>query len=796
MWVPGENSFYYVSGRSGAFNVWKRDLGTGEDVRLTNFEGDGVILPTLSADGGTMVFRVTGDLYRFDPRKGEPPVKVEFFTKEKLPNRSVRKEKVTGTSSVALAPDGKRILFSAAGDLWTVSHEGKEERCTETDDADERDPVFSEDGSHVFFLKDDGRTAGIWQAKWSGKEISELVEIHASVKSKKSLRLSPDGSRLSWIEATGDLMTLSVAGGEPVRAMAGWDTPTYDWSPDGKWLVVAAKDKQSNRDIFVVAADGEGEPINFTRHPAFEGSPKWSPDGSKIVFVARRGEDGIAKFWMADVRGGFDSAEVRELETDVGEPIRVAWASDSEGVLFQSRDTKDEAIYEVDIDSGDVEEVADFRGIPVSVAKGLWRIDRVPTLIGKDGRKAFGFSFSVRQDREKRLRLGFRRIWRTLAERFYDPGMNATDWEAVLEKYEDAAAVARDSRQFDRVVAQLLGELNASHLTFRARPWGLGKETEGEKKATAFPGLEFANNGSGPLVIDSVLEGSPVSKVQSPPVAGEIVRRIAGRDVDASSPLWEIFNGAEGRPLPLVLEDADGTRRTLELIPISYEEARLLDREEKRRTAVEKTEEKGFTYLPFRRMKSEDLRDLGVEVYRASLGSKGMVLDLRDNAGGRVADELLAMFCQPVHTFTVPRGGPRGYPADRRAAPAWDGPMVVLCNGNTFSNAEIFCHAFKQLDRGPLVGMPTNGGVISAVSVKIPEVGDLQIPFRGWYDVETGKDLELNGAVPDVLVDLGPADQVMDRDPQLDEAIRLLEKEEISPEIPGLFKHGGKVVPE
>ncbi len=339
-------------------------------------------------------------------------------------------------------------------------------------------------------------------------------------------------------------------------------------------------------------------------------------------------------------------------------------------------------------------------------------------------------------------------------------------------------------------------QLNASHLTFRAKTWGLGKEPDAEKKPTAHPGLDFRNNRSGPLVIASVLEGSPVSNGDSPPRPGEIVKRIAGRDVDASSPLWEILNGAEGRPLPLVIEGADGTERTLELMPISYEQARRLDREEKRRTAVAKTEEKGFTYLPFRRMKTEDLRDLGVEVYRASLGSKGIVLDLRDNAGGRVADELLALFCQPVHTFTVPRGGPRGYPADRRAAPAWDGPMVVLCNENTFSNAEIFCHAFKQLNRGPLVGMPTNGGVISAVSVGIPEVGDLQIPFRGWFEAGTGKDLELNGAVPDVIVDFGSEDQVDRRDPQLETAIRLLENEEVSPEVPGLFKHGGPVVPE
>ncbi len=273
MWVPGENSFYYISskGEGGVFNVWKRDLGTDEDVRLTNFGSDGVILPTLSRDGSTMVFRVAGDLYRFEPQSGVAPVKVEFFTKEKLPDRSTRKEKVTGTSSMAMAPDGKHVLFSAAGDLWTAKSEGKERRCTETDDADERDPVFSKDGAQVFFLKDDGTRAGIWRAKWTGERVSGLDEIRGSERSKKSLRLSPDGSRLSWIEATGDLMTMPVEGGEPVRAMAAWDTPTYDWSPDGKWVVVAAKDKQSNRDIFVVAADGGSEPVNLTRHPAFEG---------------------------------------------------------------------------------------------------------------------------------------------------------------------------------------------------------------------------------------------------------------------------------------------------------------------------------------------------------------------------------------------------------------------------------------------------------------------------------------------------------------------------------------------
>ena len=100
--------------------------------------------------------------------------------------------------------------------------------------------------------------------------------------------------------------------------------------------------------------------------------------------------------------------------------------------------------------------------------------------------------------------------------------------------------------------------------------------------------------------------------------------------------------------------------------------------------------------------------------------------------------------------------------------------MVVLCNGNTYSNAEIFCHAFKRLKRGELVGQPTNGGVISALPVTIPEVGELQVPFRGWFHAKTGLDLELNGAVPDLLVPLDPGDQAAGTDPQLAAAIRVL----------------------
>jgi tricorn protease len=555
---------------------------------------------------------------------------------------------------------------------------------------------------------------------------------------------------------------------------------------------VAAKDIHSNRDIFLVRADGSQPAQNLTMHPAFEGSPKFSPDGKFISFVARRDEDGVSRLWIMDLekqlQGKLEdsdiaaiSASVRPLETDIGEPTRVLWAADSRSILYQSRDKEDLTIYSVPLDGGEVSAFAEFRGIPAGKGTdgaSFWRINRVPTVF-RDGKLTpFDFSLSVSQDRPKRLKLGFRRIWRTLGERFYDETMNGKDWPSMLGKYEDAAVQARDSRQFDRVVGQLLGELNASHLTFRTKPWGVPKDDEKIANPTAFPGLKFRSGWDGPLMIAEVLDGSPISLVKGAPVPGETVLRIGGKDVDSRAPLHDIFAGAEGSSFPIVIASKSGVKRTLELVPISYDEARGLDREARLRRAelAAAAGKNRIAYLPFRKMKSDDLRELSTEVYRASLDADGLVLDLRDNVGGRVADQLLGLFCQPIHTFTVPRGGERGYPTDRRVSPSWDGPMVVLCNENTFSNAEIFCHAFKGLDRGKLVGVPTNGGVISAVPITIPEVGELQIPFRGWFDVETGRDLELNGAVPDVIVPIGPEDQARKADPQLEAALRILRK--------------------
>jgi tricorn protease len=165
------------------------------------------------------------------------------------------------------------------------------------------------------------------------------------------------------------------------------------------------------------------------------------------------------------------------------------------------------------------------------------------------------------------------------------------------------------------------------------------------------------------------------------------------------------------------------------------------------------------------------------DLYNVGIHKEGLIIDVRENGGGSTTDHLLTALTQPVHAITVPRGGQPGYPQDRKVYATWNKPIVVLCNQNSFSNAEIFVHAVKTLGRGPVVGVPTAGGVISAMSIPIMDVGRLRVPYRGWFLLGNGEDMDLNGAVPDYVVWPRPDEMSQGRDEQLAKAIEVLQTE-------------------
>ncbi len=169
---------------------------------------------------------------------------------------------------------------------------------------------------------------------------------------------------------------------------------------------------------------------------------------------------------------------------------------------------------------------------------------------------------------------------------------------------------------------------------------------------------------------------------------------------------------------------------------------------------------------------SQDQFEQGL--YAEAHGRDGLLIDVRDNGGGSTADFLLTILTIPRHAYTIPRDGAPGYPQDRLPLYPWQKPAALMANEWSYSNAEIFAHAFQTIKRGPLVGVPTFGAVISTGARQLLDGSLIRTPARGWYNIQTGVNEEHTGAKPDLAVENAPADEQAGRDPQLEAAVKTL----------------------
>jgi Tol biopolymer transport system component len=489
-WHADGNGFHYVSARTGVPQVLSKR--------------DNPAVP--SAEGATLVLQQGIELSRVRPGIDATPVPLKLWTRAKMRDISRDRKPISTTTDVDFSPQLDELVFAAAGELWWIQKRGDSPVMLTTTAAAEEDVHFSKDGEWLYFLRDNGLEANYFRARFIKGILSEEQPISRGNRSKSHFSQSADGGRVGWIEGTGELFTAESNGTETRCVFKCWDTPTYDWSPSGDWLAVAAEDKNSNRDIWLVAVDGRRKPLNLTRHPAYEGFPRWSPDGRRLLFSACRDADGTTDLWQInfgkeeifantpDANLLHHAGKTTVVSTGDIDPIRAIWTADSSAILFQNNKDPDPNLYSVSLAAQEVKVVAEERGIPIRVASDgslLWRVKKSPAILKGSELTRFPISASVDRPRGEVLKLAFRRIWRTVGERYYDAGMNGTDWETLRCHYEPAAAGARSSKQFEGVVRQLLSELNASHLTFSAERWPNETIERHLNEPTAHPGLIF-----------------------------------------------------------------------------------------------------------------------------------------------------------------------------------------------------------------------------------------------------------------------------------------------------------------
>ena len=851
LWAPDGQSFYYVTSRSGAFNIWQHYLGeTGpeKDRQLTKHEDDSVFSPTLSADGQTLIYRHLFDLYSISTEGDAKPSLIPLYHRTTLEHPTSEALNLKSTRDATVTPSGLEWAFSAGGEIWAMDTVLKEPHRLTDSPAMEADLYFAQKGKYLYYQKDNGIDVNYWRMSrvdpkefwWTATEFTHDA-VTKGPKEKWGFQLSPKEDLISYIESPGTVWIAKADGTEARKVIEGWTSPRYVWAPDGKHLAYSLQDENYNSDIYIVATDGQSEPVNVSRHPDSDYDPRWSPDGKILAFVGRRHSTSTDLFFVHLNRDGYfrsdrdsrlesarktmakdpaykeddkskkkvkkeappaekkkeedqeeaEKKEKPEFKIDFDDlhqriqriplngtsPSQLHWMPDSKTLIFQSGGS----IYKVS---------AKASARPSVMAKGSGNIIRYattdkiyllsggsPAFLNKGKLTKYAFTIPFDRDREKYQRMGYRLAWRTLRDSFYDPLMNNRDWDAVREKYELTAAQAPTRTGYARVMALLLGELNASHMGFTPTPFPKEwRYSEAWRSTTPHLGVRLDKTRR----VSYIHPNGPADREKSRLHLRDLIIAVDGQALRSDLSLTQMLNGRLDRDITLTVKGEGGDQRDVIIRPITHGQARALAQTAhlaERNETVKEASEGKLGYLHVARMMWDEFEKFEHHIYERGAGKDGLIIDVRDNGGGFTADHILTVLTQPLHAYTVGRNGSIGYPQDRTVYASWTKPIVVICNENSFSNAEIFAHAIKTLERGQVVGIPTAGGVISTGSATILDLGRMRLPGRGWFLPGNGEDMELYGAVPHVLIDVQPGDLPNGKDPQLEKAIEILKKE-------------------
>ena len=257
--------------------------------------------------------------------------------------------------------------------------------------------------------------------------------------------------------------------------------------------------------------------------------------------------------------------------------------------------------------------------------------------------------------------------------------------------------------------------------------------------------LSAANPDGTGAKIEGVMKGLPAQRAGLR--AGDVILEVDGEDV-TKLPLLDIVAKIRGR---------EGTKVTLKVrregvpTPLVFELIR--ERVEIISVSTAKVGDVGYVALEtFANFKVEDQLKQAIEELKAQ-GIKKLIFDLRDNGGG-----LLDQGCAVASAFL--KEGPIVYTRTKNLTRVWceatgrtlwDGPMVVLVNGNSASASEIVAGALQDYGRAKVIGEKTFGKGVGQTSYTLANGGELTLVTFEWLTPKR-RAINKEGITPDIPV--------------------------------------------
>lgn len=289
MWYG--NKIYFVSDRDEIkrMNLYSYDLGTKETRRHTDFVEYDVKYPSLC--DRTIAFENGGFIYKVNLDAAEPAAeKITVQLAEDHSQRRSRLRDVSGmVASFDVSPDGKRAVFGARGDIFTIPVKyGETRNLTTSSGVHERDVTWSPDGKWIAYISDVSGEDEIWIQPQDGKNPARQVTQGGTVY-KYAPQWSPDSLKIAWTDRSQKLKYVEVESGKVTEAAYSpkWEITDFNWSPDSLWLTWAHPEEEGVSRIYLYSLEsGVASPVTDLWYPCQ--SPLFSKDGKYLFFVSSR----------------------------------------------------------------------------------------------------------------------------------------------------------------------------------------------------------------------------------------------------------------------------------------------------------------------------------------------------------------------------------------------------------------------------------------------------------------------------------------------------------------------------